>query len=570
MLFPEKMYKVTFEIPKEKIDQAIEKIGKEKIVHIKKEDTKKHPLIYKIDTLLKKTADLLSIINEPLPPPKKQGLKTEEIEKTLSSLISAYESVSFTEKEYKRKTQSLRKLNVFLKHFNLTKEKLHFKFLKFKAFYAAYENFEEIKIVLSAYGILCVYEYAEGFIPVIAIYTPKSETKTVQILQKFSITPFEGELFSLTQKDLETMLESINREKEKIIKEKETLKKIYSHLLYLKNIYEVKTVLKEKNGFYILEGWIPKKKFKKLPFLKHKKTDQINSPTLLNTPEFFKPFENLVKTYSLPKPYEINPTVFFALIFVFLFGLMFGDMGQGAVLAVAGFILKNKKEILGRIMFLSGISSMLFGAVYGHFFGFEIFHSFSPMENINTLIALSLFAGAVIISTGFILYMTTNYKKGDIKKLLFGENGLLPFAIYLLLLWIGIKTFILHTDIKYDLMLLGILFLALTGYTVYKSKKTSEPIFHSVIALLENITNTVSFVRAGAFALAHAALFLAVFTIAEMMDKTGYWITVVLGNIFVIILEGIIVTIQTLRLEYYEFFKRFYEGGGYEYKPFEL
>jgi V/A-type H+-transporting ATPase subunit I len=76
--------------------------------------------------------------------------------------------------------------------------------------------------------------------------------------------------------------------------------------------------------------------------------------------------------------------------------------------------------------------------------------------------------------------------------------------------------------------------------------------------------------RTGAFALAHAALFLAVFTIADMMSKTGYWITVILGNIFVIILEGVIVTIQTLRLEYYEFFKRFYEGGGYEYKPFEL
>jgi len=570
MFFPEKMYKTTFEIPKEKIDTFLETLGKEKLLHIKKEKTKKHPLLYKTETLLKKTASLLSVINEPLAPPEKGNLTLEEIENELSSLISVYESVSFREKEYKRKKESLQKLNKFLKAFGISKEKLKFRFLKFKAFYAPYESFEEIRLVMSAYNILCVYEELKDFIAVIAVYTPKSEQKALEILQKFSITPFDEGVFETDEKTLENELKEINREKRKIAQKKDILKKIYSHLLYIKNLYEVKTFLKEKNGFYILEGWIPKKRFKNLPFLKQKEPDYINSPTLLNTPEFFKPFENLVKTYSLPKPYEINPTIFFAVIFVFLFGLMFGDIGQGAVLAVTGFCLKNKKAVLGRIMFLSGLSSMFFGAVYGHFFGFELYHFFSPMENINSLIALSIFAGSVIISIGFILYMSTNYKKGDMKKLLFGENGLLPFAIYLLLIWIGVKMFILHTDIKIDLFILALLFAAFTGYTIYESKKTSQSLFHSLIALLENITNTISFMRTGAFALAHAALFLAVFTIADMMSKTGYWITVILGNIFVIILEGVIVTIQTLRLEYYEFFKRFYEGGGYEYKPFEL
>ena len=570
MFFPEKMYKITFEIPKEKADSFLERLGKEKIFHIKKDSLKKHPLIYKINNLLKKTADLLSIINEPLPAPEKHNFDIENIENTISNLISVYENVSVGEKEYQRKKESLQKLEKFLKIFNLSKEKLKFKFLKFKAFYAAYENFEEIKLVLSAYDILCVYENLNDSIAVIAVYTPNSEQKALEILQKFSIAPFDDEIFKLNDKDLEKSLAIINQEKQKIVKEKENLKKIYSHLLYLKNLYEVKTYLKEKGDFYILEGWIPKKRFKPLPFIKHKEIDYISAPTLLNTPKFFKPFENLVKTYSLPKPYEINPTVFFALIFVFLFGLMFGDMGQGAVLAAAGYILQKKKEILGKIMFLSGLSSMFFGAVYGNFFGFELYHFFSPMENINKLITLGIFAGSVIISTGFILYITTNYKKGDIKKLLFGENGILSFSIYLLLLWIGVKIFILGTDIKLDLFILAALFILFTAYTVYESKKTSQSLFNSVLIILENITNTVSFVRTGAFALAHAALFLAVFTIAEMMNKTGYWITVILGNIFVIILEGVIVTIQTLRLEYYEFFKRFYEGGGYEYKPFEL
>ena len=92
---------------------------------------------------------------------------------------------------------------------------------------------------------------------------------------------------------------------------------------------------------------------------------------------------------------------------------------------------------------------------------------------------------------------------------------------------------------------------------------------------MDTITNTVSFLRVGAFALAHAALFMAVFSIARMVSESQgesffYWMIIILGNIVIIILEGIVVTIQTLRLEYFEFFKRFFKGGGLAYKPYKL
>ena len=92
---------------------------------------------------------------------------------------------------------------------------------------------------------------------------------------------------------------------------------------------------------------------------------------------------------------------------------------------------------------------------------------------------------------------------------------------------------------------------------------------------METITNTISFLRVGAFALAHGALFMAVFSMARMISENYgegffYWMLIIVGNVVIIVLEGVIVTIQTLRLEYYEFFKRFFKGGGSPYHPYNL
>ena len=89
------------------------------------------------------------------------------------------------------------------------------------------------------------------------------------------------------------------------------------------------------------------------------------------------------------------------------------------------------------------------------------------------------------------------------------------------------------------------------------------------------ITNTISFLRVGAFALAHGALFMAVFSIAQIISESHgesffYWLAIIIGNSVIIVLEGVVVTIQTLRLEYYEFFKRFFKGGGLPYQPYTI
>ena len=89
-------------------------------------------------------------------------------------------------------------------------------------------------------------------------------------------------------------------------------------------------------------------------------------------------------------------------------------------------------------------------------------------------------------------------------------------------------------------------------------------------AIMAYISNTLSFLRIAAFSLNHVALSIAIFALANMLHATGYWVTVVLGNLFILVLEGGIVAIQAIRLEYYEGFSRFFSGDGRLFRPLAL
>ena len=92
-------------------------------------------------------------------------------------------------------------------------------------------------------------------------------------------------------------------------------------------------------------------------------------------------------------------------------------------------------------------------------------------------------------------------------------------------------------------------------------------LFESVISML---SNTLSFVRVGAFAVAHGGLSLAFFSLAGEEPDLGFWITLLIGNIFIIGFEGLIVYIQTMRLHYYEILGKFFHGGGMRFEPLTL
>ena len=97
-----------------------------------------------------------------------------------------------------------------------------------------------------------------------------------------------------------------------------------------------------------------------------------------------------------------------------------------------------------------------------------------------------------------------------------------------------------------------------------------EHAIESIEFLLEYVTNTVSFLRVGAFVLVHAGMMTVVFVLAQTAPAVAYWPVVVFGNVFVMVLEALLVAIQVLRLEYYEMFSRFYSGEGRPYEPVKL
>ncbi len=425
----------------------------------------------------------------------------------------------------------------------------------------------------------------------------------IYVSDKIHKTPSESIKF-LEEKDKELtskfeMLE--NAQKEMTTANKSELIKAYSKYLFLSKCHELRGyALKSSDNFY-LSGWIPAKKlakFKKyisddydinLIIEEPQEVKHITPPTRIKNPWGIRFFEMFTEMYGLPGYNELDPTFLVALTYTLFFGIMFGDVGQGLVLLLAGIILwKLKKMPLARIIAIIGASSALFGLFYGSIFGNEeIIHGFSVLHGNNTLFIL-LFAaglGIALIGVAMILNIINGIRQKDPSKFLFSPNGLCGFVFFfgnvagLLLMLTGIvnlyNTYFVLGTIAIPLLLIFLgkpLTKFLKGHKKPFSLKWGEYITENLFELFEVmlsfLSNVISYVRIGAFAVSHAGMMLVVTAMAEMLGGTGEIIVLIFGNIFVICLEGLIVGIQCLRLQFYEFFSRFYSGNGKPFKPF--
>lgn len=293
--------------------------------------------------------------------------------------------------------------------------------------------------------------------------------------------------------------------------------------------------------------------------------------------------------YGLPCYGELDPTAFMAITYVLLFGIMFGDLGQGFCVLLLGLILAWKKWNLGRILIECGISSMIFGVVYGSIFGFEDilpgFHTLENRSNINFTILASIGIGMILISIAMFLNIYNGIKQRNLEKILFHYNGLAGFIFYwgiifavLSLFGFGISS--ISPVYIFFVVAVPLVFIYLKeplGKLVarkkdWKPKNLSgyliENLFELFEVVLSYVTNTVSFMRVGAFALNHAGMMLAIFILSRMFGESQNMLVIVLGNLFVMGMEGLIVGIQVLRLEFYEMFSRFFSGEGRAFQPF--
>ena len=380
------------------------------------------------------------------------------------------------------------------------------------------------------------------------------------------------------------------------------------------DIRKFAALTKEKdNVFYILCGWMPEKQadaFQK-EIEDDEKTfvvveddhDNIFStpPTKLKNPKVFRPFEMYVKMYGLPAYNELDPTMFVALTYAFIFGAMFGDVGQGLVLLLGGLFLYKKKGMdLAAIIASAGVFSTFFGFMYGSFFGFEdtlIKHIWlKPKEammnlpvigQMNTVFVVAIVFGMFLILTAMIMHIIVCVRNHDAEGTWFDTNGVAGFLFYAFLAACLFLVMSGHTlpaaivlVIILGLPLLAMAFKEPLGAWLEKKKAKFDDgvpmylvqtFFEMFEVLLSFFSNTLSFVRIGAFAVSHAAMMEVVLMLAGFTEGgSGNWLIIVLGNAFVCAMEGLIVGIQVLRLEYYELFSRFYKGTGHAFHPYEL
>ena len=277
---------------------------------------------------------------------------------------------------------------------------------------------------------------------------------------------------------------------------------------------------------------------------------------------------------------------------------MFGDAGQGLCLLIGGFILyKMKKANLAAIISCCGFFSTIFGFMFGSIFGFEDIIEpvwLRPAEamtnlpfigKLNTVFVVAIAIGMGIILLTMILNIKNSLKQKDLEKSWFDTNGAAGFVFYASMTAV-ITLFMTGRALPAGIVMavmfvipLFIIFFKEPLTAIVEKKAEIMPaekgmffvqgFFELFEVLLSYFSNTLSFVRVGAFAVSHAAMMQVVLMLAGAESGgSPNWIIVILGNLFVCGMEGLIVGIQVLRLEYYELFSRFYRGNGREFRPY--
>ena len=320
-------------------------------------------------------------------------------------------------------------------------------------------------------------------------------------------------------------------------------------------------------------------------------------PTKMKNPGLFKPFEMYVEMYGLPSYNEIDPTILIGITYSILFGFMFGDAGQGLCLLIGGFLLyKFKKMRLAGIISCCGFFSTIFGVLFGSVFGFEDIIDavwLRPQEamtdlpfigKLNTVFVVAIAIGMGIILLCMILNIINSVKEHNTEKTWFDTNGAAGLVFYFALATVivlymsgnALPATIVLTVLFIIPLLLMFFKEPLSAMVEKKAQKMeggvgmfiTQGVFELFEVLLSYFSNTLSFVRVGAFAVSHAAMMQVVLMLAGAEAGSPNWAVVIGGNLFVCGMEGLIVGIQVLRLEYYELFSRFYRGSGRAFEPY--
>lgn len=386
-------------------------------------------------------------------------------------------------------------------------------------------------------------------------------------------------------------------------------------------LLQAQTLFASAGRFTVLSGWVPASESEGLrAALKAATGDHavidverpedlpevaqgaLRVPILHRNPLLLRPFQGLVRLYGTPSYEELEPTAFFAASFLLMFGLMFGDVGHGGVLFLAGFCLFRwlpRFLDYGVLLMECGVASMVFGALYGSLFGLENVLPvlwLRPLHDLPRFMAIAIGLGVVLITVGLVLNVVNLWRARQRVSALFSSTGLFGAFLYWVMLVLLARAFVPRQLVLPEWLLFALLAgagaLMLLRPIIVRFLRGGRPaerghprgprwlvLLEASIELVDTVftffANTVSFVRVAAFAAVHAGLSLAIFALVDTLAHVklgGLWaaLALIAGNAVALLLEGLTVSVQVLRLEYYEFFTKFFRGGGEPYRPLML
>jgi V/A-type H+-transporting ATPase subunit I len=409
------------------------------------------------------------------------------------------------------------------------------------------------------------------------------------------------------------------------IEAKNKLSEIREDLLTLKETVEKERQVAEVQGKLVrtaktiyFEAWVPDVHLKDAleriqkatdgncivteePIARGEKEPSIPRPV----PSFIQAFEKLTLASGYPAAHEVNPIRIMAVTFPILFGIMFADVGQGALFVVIGTLLayvkrKIKPEkvgdivryllISGEMFVLLGLSAMFWGFIFGEFFGPSgLLHpiklakigpfyigGFEPMHEPMKMMRFAILIGALHISLGLILKLVNNLREHELKHapIPISWLWLLWGGLFMWSYWGGISS-ISRWLAEGGLMMAGLIIAPLILLVVFTAiaEGPMEGIGFGVEAFAETLSHTLSYGRLMALGLVHSVMNY-LFLVLGGVEHGHFPLTsipiIATGTILVMIIEGLIVFVHTLRLHWIEWFSKFYSGEGIPFKPFKF
>ena len=342
-------------------------------------------------------------------------------------------------------------------------------------------------------------------------------------------------------------------------------------------------------------------------------------PVHLSNPRFLAPFQMLVENYSIPEYGTVDPTPIVAVAFLIMYGMMFGDAGQGLVLlllGISGAIIFRKRSPtwlkLSNLVIWCGSMGILFGMAFGSYFGMQWIkplwfdyegivsghtEQLGLVQNLNSILSLTIYFGIAVIGIGLVLNWINLISRRRWFKLILDKTGLVGawvygFGVYVAWYYAS-HSFRELPDLGFMFWTIGVpvilfFFKAPIEFFLHGRREGKrftvftvvDFIMEWIVEILEvfsgYLANTLSFLRVAGLGIAHVSLMVAFFQMAKMVGTPSggntVWsiLVLLLGNVLVIVLEGFTAGVQSLRLNYYEFFSKYFSGTGKAYTPVSL